>query len=225
MTAPVLGFEVPEAAPSGVHVPDRIVLGDVEAAHGRLLVRQRIQLDRHCLRIDPGDAVAAVAGDPRHALRIQLDAVGLRLRPRHGHQLDIAGRRVQPAQHVAVLQREPERAVAVEDRRVRVLRRRVGHLVDGHLAGLRIELADRAVAVAGVPDVAGRIEGHRMRQRLRRQRIFLHLAGSGVDPPNQVAELPGPPDRAVRRLDRIARALAQRRHLPFLEGDRRRDPV
>ena len=57
---------------------------------------------------------------------------------------------------------------------------------------------------------------------VRRQRIFLHLAGLGIKPPHQIAELPNPPDRAVLRLDRIARALAERRHDPFGERDLQR---
>src|SRR5262249_27069528 len=40
-----------------------------------------------------------------------------------------------------------------------------------------------------------------------------------IEPPDQIAELSSPPDRAIRRLDRIARALAERRHHPFLECD------
>ena len=107
----------------------------------------------------------------------------------------------------------------VEDQRVRILRVRIRHLVDGELAGRRIEPADRAVLVAGVPGVALRIELDGVREGAGRQLLFLHLAGARIEPADQVAELSDPPDRAVRGLDRIARALAERRHHPFLEGD------
>ena len=165
-------------------------------------------------------AVAAVARDPGRAVFVDLDAVGLGIRRRHGHEPGIAARGIQPADHVALLQREPEDAVGIEDRGVRVLRRRIGHPVLGDLPGVRVEHADRRVLIARVPDVAGIIEGHGVRHRPRRQRVLDHRAGRGIDPADQVAPLPGPPDGAVRRLDRIARALAERRHLPFLERDR-----
>ena len=87
------------------------------------------------------------------------------------------------------------------------------------VAGCGIDLADRPVLVAGVPGDALVIEPHGMRQRVGRQLVFLHLPGRGIEPSDQVAELPRPPDRAVVGLDRIARALTERRHLPFRERD------
>ena len=150
---------------------------------------------------------------------------GPRVRRLHRDELDVAGRRVQPADHVAELQGEEQDALAVEHRRVRVLRVGVGHLEFGDLARLRVELADGAVLVARVPDVAGVIEHHRVRHGVRRQRIFLHLAGLRVDAADQVGPLPGPPDAAVRRLHRVARALAEGRRRPLLEGDVRCRPA
>ena len=44
----------------------------------------------------------------------------------------------------------------------------------------------------------------------------IHLAGRGIESPDQVAELPGPPDGPIGRLDRIARPLAERGITHFL---------
>ena len=63
------------------------------------------------------------------------------------------------------------------------------------------------------------IELDGVRLRHFRQVVFLLLAGLGIEVADQVAELPGPPDRAVFGLHRIARALAERRHHPFGERD------
>ena len=56
---------------------------------------------------------------------------------------------------------EPQHAVLVEERRVRIARRRFGHRVFGDLAGLRIELADVAASIGGEPDVAVRCRSSR----------------------------------------------------------------
>ena len=110
----------------------------------------------------------------------------------------------------------------------RVAGRGVGHRIDGDLLGGRVELADRTVLVAGVPDHARVIDRDRVRHGVGRQRVFLHLASRRIDAPDQVAPLARPPDGAVRRLDRVAGALTERRHLPLgepdleLAGDQRR---
>jgi hypothetical protein len=54
--------------------------------------------------------------------------------------------------------------------KARVARRRIGHRELGDLAGRRVEPPDRAVAVAGVPDHAVRVGGHRVRLRAGGQR-------------------------------------------------------
>ena len=214
-----LRIESAELAQAGVHVPDDAVLGDVEAPHRCPRERQLDLGERHGRRVDLDQAGAAVAREPGHAVGVDLDAVRLRARGRQRDQLDVAGRRVEAAHHVAVLQGEPHDPLLVEDRRMRVLRGRVRHLVDGGLAGRGIDLADRAVLVARVPGHALGIELHRVRHRARRQRVFLHLAGCRIEPPDQIAELPGPPDGSVGGLDRITRPLAERRHLPLGERD------
>ena len=57
------------------------------------------------------------------------------------------GLRIELADEVAALHREPQDAAPVEDRRVRVARRRIGHLVFD-LSGLGIESPDQAGGVA-----------------------------------------------------------------------------
>ena len=203
----------------GVHVPDPAVRGDIEAAHLGRPVGQRDLGQRQGGRIDPEQAVGAVAGDPGAALGVDLDAVGARSRRRRGHQPDLAGLRIEPADHVAVLEREPEDAVGIEDRGVGVAGRRVRHAVDRDAAARGVHPADGAVLVARVPHVARRIEGHGMGLGAGRQRVLDHGPGRGIEPADQVAPLPGPPDRAVRALDRVARPLAGRRRDPFLEGE------
>ena len=161
----------------------------------------------------------AVAGDPGHAQGIDLDAVGARSRGLHGHQPDLPGGRVQAADHVAVLQGEPEPAVLIEDRRMGVPGRRVGHGMDGDLLRFHIELADGAVLVAGVPDIAGGIEGDAVGHGAGRQGELFHLAGRRVEAADQVAPLAGPPEGAVGRLNGIAGPLAEGRDLPLLEAE------
>src|SRR5881396_3586230 len=69
--------------------------------------------------------------EKRDALRVDHQAVRLGVRGRHRHQLDLAGGWSQPANHVPLLHGEPERALLVEDRRVRTTRRWIGDLVFG----------------------------------------------------------------------------------------------
>ena len=159
--------------------------------------------------------IAAVAGDPQRAICRQLDAIGTGVFPGHRDQLDLAGGRNQAADHVAHLQCEIHPALLVEHGRMRIFGVGIGHLVFGDLAGFRIELADCAVAVAGVPDIAVTVRRDAVRQRFIWQRVFPHFAGFRIDPADEIAELPAIPNRAVRRLHRIARPLAQLRHFPF----------
>src|SRR5215211_7164946 len=216
---PGLRIVAAELAATRIDVPNHAVFGDVEAPHRRAGERQFDFRERHVGGIDLEQARMAVAREPRGALGIDLDAVRLRIRDRQRDEFDVAGLRIETADHVRELQREPHDALLVEHHRVRVSRGRVGHLVDGDLAGPRINLADRSVLVARVPGDTLGIELHRMRHGVGRQRVFFHLAGFGIEPPDQVAELAGPPDGPVGPLDRIARALTERRRLPFLERD------
>ena len=92
--------------------------------------------------------------------------------------LHLAGRRQDASDHVAHLQREPQRALLIEDRRVRIAGGRIGHPVLDLLAGLRIELADVTGQLRGEPDVSVLVGNQPMRpdavgQSLRRRASFL----------------------------------------------------
>jgi hypothetical protein len=71
-----------------------------------------------------------------------------------GFERDGAGRRVEPANEVAVLDREPQGAVRIEHEGVRVARRRIRHAIFDDRAGRRIETADQSRAVSRVPDAS-----------------------------------------------------------------------
>src|SRR5215471_16943571 len=86
-----LRVETSQTALRRVDIPDHPVTGDIEATYRGLLVWQAIFLDGHGLRIDFGQAVAAIAGDPQAAVGTRLDAIGPRLWRRHWHQRDLAG--------------------------------------------------------------------------------------------------------------------------------------
>ena len=80
------------------------------------------------------------------------------------------------ADEVAGLHGEEEPPVAKKRDGMRILRLRVGHLVFGDLAGLRVDHADEPGGVAGVPDVAVRVGLQAVRTRVRRrQRELLEL--------------------------------------------------
>src|SRR4030095_2628862 len=93
---------------------------------------------------------------------------------------------------------EPERALLVEDRRMRVTRGGIGHGVFGHLSSFWVELADMTFEVARVPDVAVFVGSQAMRTCMwRLEVIFCDLARGGIQPPEHVSELPCIPYSAV----------------------------
>src|SRR5690606_8715320 len=92
---------------------------------------------------------------------------------------------------------------------MRIAGRGIGHRIDVDRAGRRIEPPDRAVAVARVPDATVRVGGDAVRTRVRRETILAHLAGLRIEAAEQARVHPGPPDRAVGELQRIARTLAE----------------
>src|SRR5207249_3661414 len=82
----------------------------------------------------------------------------------------------------------------------------------------RIELADVGLEVSGEPDVAVFIGRETVRTRSRRLRLELfHLARLWIEPSEHAGELAGPPDRAVRRRERIVRPRAEARHEPLFD--------
>src|SRR6185369_16148729 len=110
----------------------------------------------------------------------------------------------------AVLHAEPQDAVLVEQRRVRILRLWTGHVVVFELAGLDVELADVATPVASVPDVAILVVDQPVRSAPHRDRVFLHLSSLRIEPAKPVGKLTSPPDRAIGSRQRIMRTRAGR---------------
>src|SRR5262249_61583259 len=107
---------------------------------------------------------------------------GPRLRRRRGDEPDVAGPGIESADHVGLLQREPQDAALVEIERVRVARLGIGQLVFGDGAGLRVELADQPDIVAGVPDVAVAVLGEPVRAGMRSlQVVFPDLSRLRVE--------------------------------------------
>ena len=199
--------------------PDHAVGIDIEPAHRGAGIRQGDFLDIHRFGVNAQQAIGAIAGDPDNAVFRDLDAIGPRVGPRTVDQPDLATLRIETADHIAALQREPHDAIGIELGRVRVAGGLVGHRILCDLAAGRIEAANRGVAIASIPGIAVRTDRHRMRPRAGGQIKFLHRAGLRVEPAENVQPLPDPPDTPIARLDRIARALPQGRHLPFLEAD------
>ena len=70
-----LRIEAAQRATREVGVPDHVVGCDGQPARARIGVRQRILRDLHRARMDAPDAVATEVHVPRHALRVEADAV------------------------------------------------------------------------------------------------------------------------------------------------------
>src|SRR4029453_963922 len=94
----------------------------------------------------------------------------------------------------AALDGEPERAIPVEDWRMRVPRGRVRHLVLGHLSRLRVEPADEPGEISRVPDVAVAICDEAMRSVAAGKRVLTYLPGIHIHAPEVVRDLTGVPE-------------------------------
>src|SRR5438034_6153575 len=143
-------------------------------------------------------------------------AVRLRVRGRHRHQLDLAGGWSQPANHVPLLHGEPERALLVEDRRVRTTRRWIGDLVFGDHARFGIELPEVSILLAGIPDVPILVGHEPMRPHAVRQLCVIgpewivpDFTGARIETTQAAARLARIPDGAVGRYRGIVRPRAR----------------
>ena len=171
----------------------------------------------------------AELAEPRDVARADHHAIRVGSRRRRVHQPDLAGLRIEPADHVGALHGEPQHAAPVEDRRVRIARGRVGQLVVGEAAGARIEPADVAGEIAGEPDVAVLVGDQPVRPRRRDVGvIFGDLPAARIEPAEHIGHVAGVPDRPVRIGERIMRPRSWRWHHPFPDldvraaGDQRR---
>ncbi len=191
------GIEPAQIATDIVRMPEHVVAGNGYTAWTGLGMRQHIFVDGHRVRINAGDFVAAELDEEGYAFGIHHHAIGPRFWCRRRHQLYLTRLQYEPPHHVASLHCEPERALLVEDRRVRVTCGGIGHGIYGHLSGFRVELADVTFGVARIPDVAVFVGGQAMRTCMRRlEAIFRDLARSGIQPPEHVGELPCIPVRS-----------------------------
>src|SRR5437899_4289251 len=137
-------IQLAEIAARVVRVPDVVLRVDGDAPRAGVLVGQHPLVNLHGVGIDAGDFGRAELAENRDALGGDDHAVGIRLRRRRGGHFYFACRRHQPPDHVGALHAKPQRALLVEDGRVRIARGR-RQLVFGELARLRIELADIAL--------------------------------------------------------------------------------
>src|SRR5439155_1719868 len=96
---------------------------------------------------------------------------------RHPVLRDFSTRAIEPAD-VTGLAGKPDRACVVDDQRVRAAAR--GRLVLPDLAGCRIELADGAVAVARVPDLALLVDQQSVRRRAGRESNARPMASEAI---------------------------------------------
>src|SRR5439155_21102782 len=119
-----------------------------------LRIGQRVLGNLHCLWIDTSNLVGGEQIEERNALRVHLDPVWECTRPQGLSQRHGPGFRVELADEVAALDREPERSILRKDWRMGIVRSGVGHFVFGYLACLWIEFRNRPRRVCRVPDVA-----------------------------------------------------------------------
>src|SRR5262249_30307037 len=137
-----LGVQTPEIAASVVGVPNDVVGVDGNPPWARPRIGQGIFRDLHRLWIDTADLVGTEQVEERKPLRVHFDPVWQHSRA-CWLQRHVPGFRIELAYKTAALDGEPERSVLREDRRMRIARRRIGHLELAHLPGLGIELRNR----------------------------------------------------------------------------------
>src|SRR3989441_5305618 len=165
--------------------------------------------DRAGLGVEPAEAITGELAEPHVARAVGRDPV----RAPAGLVLGEGARtRVEPADPVAGLHGEPDDPLLVEDERVGVAAR--GRLVLDDLTGPRIELADRAIPVARVPDAARAIDEQAVRPGAEWQVPPGERLRTGVEPGDLVAEHHRDIDVSVGPPRRIARELG-RGHLPL----------
>src|SRR5690242_2642439 len=97
-----------------------VVDGDSPRPSG--LVWQYVLVNLHRPWIDARDLVAAEFHEIRYARGAHDHSIGSRPRRRRRHDLDVTSLRIESANHVRALHREPERPLLVEDRRMWVAR-------------------------------------------------------------------------------------------------------
>src|SRR6516162_6135940 len=105
------------------------------------------------------------------------------MRRRKLYELDVPVCGVQPSDEVPTLNGEPQHAMPIEYRRVRIARRRIRHLILRHMTRTRVKFADVTTVIRCVPDVAVPVGDEPVRPRVCGQRILLDRAGLRIEPP------------------------------------------
>ena len=198
-------IELAEEAAHVVHVPHRTIAGERDATATGPKIWQGEFGDAHRGGIDRGDCVSAIEVEPRAHPDIDHDPVRARAGLGHLGQAHMARHVVQVAEHVAVLQREPEVALGVEGNRVRIPGRRVGHAVARDHASADIDASDGAVAIARIPSVASAIDVDAVRIRPAVDLDARERPRRRIESGDVISFLPYEPDPAVRSHGRIAR--------------------
>src|ERR1700722_8980890 len=99
------------------------------------------------------------------------------MRRRYFGQAHFAGLRIETSNVIRLFVREPENAVVVEYRRMRIDLGAVGWAIFGNASGLRIKLANVARGNGGEPNVAIFIRDQPVRTGVRRlQRVFFEFS-------------------------------------------------
>src|SRR2546427_7815695 len=98
--------------------------------------------------------------------------------------------RIEPPDEIPALDREPQNTLLIKYRRVGVTGFRVRHFVFRDFSRARIEFANKAGVISGVPDVAVAVRDQAMWAGLiRLERVFTNGAGRRIKPAQLVHEL------------------------------------
>ena len=151
---------------------------------------------------------------------IQLDAIRACPRRWYIHQADLPGLGIQMPDQVALLQREPDVAIAGKHHRVRITGGRCRHRIFLYLSVGRIEPADVCIAVTGIPDETIAIDDQVVRVGSALDFVALELTGFGNEISDVIAALATKPDPAFIIDIRIARYAAFPWHQPFPDVQR-----
>src|SRR5881296_1545529 len=212
-----LRIEASEKTARVVRIPDDIVTVDGNAPGTGLGVRQRVLGDLHGLWIDTADLAGGEQIEERNPLRVHLDPVWHRARTRGFLQRHVACFRIELADEVAALDGEPERSVLRKNRRVRIARRRIGHLEFRNVSGFGIELRNGSGRVCRVPDVAVPIRDKAVWAVTSGKIELTKLTRCHVNASEFVRSLPAVPQRIARAKRRVVRKRVRRRDSPVVK--------
>src|SRR5439155_18511355 len=103
-------------------------------------------------QIHPHELVRAELTEIPDACAVEHDAVGQCVGCGHLGEFHRAAGRVEYADHIPLLNGEPDASVGGDDRSMRIVTSWIVDVEPGHVSALRIQLADVAAVVRGEPD-------------------------------------------------------------------------